>query len=404
MLRPGEADLTLVSRENFSLFTPMLPEVGSGNLETRHVVTPVRAQLRRTEFVLGDVVGVDLHAKTVEVERRLMGSRLSLQYDQLVFALGAVTSTFGLPGVEERVLPYKTLADAERVRNHIIATLEIADVTSDAAERARLLRFVFVGGGFTGVEAAGEMADFFRSSLRFYRSIRPEELEIVLVEGEKTLLPGLAPGMGSYSAKVLKRRGIRVMTGAMVAAADDVGLRLHDGTVLETGTIVWSAGIKTAPAVATLPIASARGHAIAVDRHFAVGGYPGVWALGDCAAVPSPDGKTYPQTAQHAIREGPALAANIVARIRNEPTKPFEYASLGIMASLGARRAVAGLSNGVLVTGFLAWVLWRTYYLVRLPGRDRQLRVALDWTLGLIFPRDIAELRVSDPNQARSER
>ncbi|MDQ2907838.1 MAG: NAD(P)/FAD-dependent oxidoreductase [Candidatus Eremiobacteraeota bacterium] len=402
LLRPGEGDVTLVSRENFSLFTPMLPEVGSGNLETRHVVTPVRAQLRRTAFVLGDVVGVDLDAKTVDVERTLMGSRLSLHYDQLVFALGAVTSTFGLPGIDEHVLPYKTLADAERVRNHIIATLEIADVTSDSRERARLLRFVFVGGGFTGVEAAGEMADFFRSSLRFYRSIRPSDVEIVLVEGEKTLLPGLAPGMGAYSAKVLKRRGIRVMTGAMVAAADDAGLRLQDGTVLETGTIVWSAGIKTSPAVAKLPIASARGHAIAVDSHFAVSGYPHVWALGDCAAIPSPDGKTYPQTAQHAIREGPALAANIVARIRNEPTKAFVYTSLGIMASLGARRAVAGLSNGVLVTGFLAWLLWRTYYLLRLPGRDRQVRVALDWTLGLIFPRDIAELRVSDPSETRS--
>ncbi len=400
LVRPGEADVTLVSRENFSLFTPMLPEVGSGNLETRHVVTPVRAQLRRTAFVLAAVTGVDLDARTVDIERTLLNVKATLTYDHLIFALGAVTSTFGLPGVEGRVLPYKTLADAERVRNHIIASLEAADVTTDARERARLLRFVFVGGGFTGVEAAGEMADFFRSSLHFYRSIRPAEVEVVLLEGADTLLPGLAPKMGAYSAKALAHRGIRVMTGTKVAAADDGGLVLQGGRRLDTGTIVWSAGVKPSPAVSHLRIASARGHAIAVERDFSVKGHAGVWAVGDCASIPAGGGKTYPQTAQHAIREGPRLARNVVARMRGRETKAFRYASLGIMASLGGRRAVAGLPGGIVLTGFSAWVLWRTYYLLRLPGRDRQLRVALDWTLGLVFPRDIAEMRTSDQPQA----
>lgn len=404
LLQPGEAEIVIVSRENFSLFTPMLPEIGSGNLETRHVVTPVRAQLHGSHFVLGDVRKVDLAAKTVEVEHTITRTRNTLSYDQLVFALGSVTSTFNLPGVAEHAIPYKTLTDADRLRNHVIAMLELADVSSDPAERKRLLTFVFVGGGFTGVEAAGEMADFFRSTLRFYPSIAQDEVQIFLVEGGKKLLPELQAGMGEYSAKALTRRGVHVLLETLVSGADAHALHFKGGDSIETETIVWSAGVKPSPVVAALPIATGRGGSIAVNPDFSVPGYPGLWALGDCASIPSPDGKTYPATAQHAIREGPALAENIVAALRGKPTKPFRYTSLGMMASLGARRGVAGLQGRFLLTGFLAWVLWRTYYLARLPGLDRRLRVAFDWTLGLIFPRDIAELRVySSEAQLRAQ-
>jgi NADH dehydrogenase len=394
LLRPDEATVTLVSRENFSLFTPMLPEVGSGNLETRHVVTPVRAQLRRTTFVLGNIKRVDLEAKTVEVEHVIAHSHQTLAYDHLVFALGSVNSTFDLPGIAERSIPYKTLEDADRLRNHIIAMLEVAAVTDDSEERRRQLRFVFVGGGFTGVETAGEMADFFRSSLHFYPTIRRDEVEVYLVEGGKKLLPELQAGMGEYSAEALSRRGIRVMTNAMVEGADEEGLKIKNGPKIETRTIVWSAGVKPSPVVAALPIGTGRGGSIVVNPDFSVPNFPGVWALGDCASIPGPDGSKVPATAQHAIREGPVLAANVVASLRGEPTQRFSYVSLGMMASLGARRGVAGLKGKYLLTGFLAWALWRTYYLLRLPGLDRQARVAFDWTLGLVFPRDIAELRV----------
>ncbi len=395
-LRPGEADVTLVSRENFSLFTPMLPEIGSGTLETRHVVTPVRAQLRRTAFVLGDVRSIDVDAKTVEVEHTIGSQRRTLAYDQLVIALGSVTSTFGLPGIAERSIPYKTLEDADRVRNHVIAMLELADVTRDPAQRARLLTFVFVGGGFTGVEAAGEMADFFRSTTRFYPGIAADEIAVYLVEGGKKLLPDLQAGMGEYSAKALSKRGVRVLVDTFVAGADELGLRLKDGRTIPSATIVWSAGVKPSPVVSSLAIATGRGGSVVVGPDLSVPNYPGVWAIGDCASIPDPDtvGASYPATAQHAIREGPTLGANIVARLRGEPTKIFRYRSMGMMASIGARRGVAGLQGKFLITGFLAWVLWRTYYLLRLPGLDRQLRVAFDWTLGLMFPRDIAELRV----------
>jgi NADH dehydrogenase len=405
LLRAGEAEITVVSRENFSLFTPMLPEVSSGNLESRHVVTPVRAQLRRSRFILGEVRVIDLASKTVEVEHILLGARQTLPYDQLVLCLGAVTSTFDLPGIAERAFPLKSLEDAERLRNHVIAMLELADVTTDALERKRLLTFVFVGGGFTGVEAAGEMIDFFKSALSFYRSIDPCEIEIVLVEGGKKLLPDLQAGMGEYSAKNLVKRGVRVLVGENVSGAYDDGLHLADGTVIATATIVWSAGVKPSPAVASSPIGTGRGGAIPVNSDLSVPNYPGVWALGDCAAIPAPGGGRYPPTAQHALREGPFLARNIAAAMRGRPTKPFRYESLGMMASLGGRRGVAGFRGRFLLTGFVAWLVWRTYYLLRLPGLDRQARVAFDWTLGLIFPRDISELRVyTDSAQANALR
>ena len=394
LLRPDEAEITIVSRDNFSLFTPMLPEVSSGNLETRHVVTPVRAQLRRSHFILADIRSIDLQARTVELVSILNDARRTEDYDQLVFAVGSVTSTFNLPGIAERSLPLKTLEDAERLRNHAIAMLERADDALDPVQRKRLLTFVFVGGGFTGVEAAGEMVDFFKSILRFYPRVSPSEVEIYLIEGGKKLLPELQAGMGEYSARALERRGVRVWLEALVAGADDEGLRLKDGRTLRTATIVWSAGVKPSPLVTGLPIATGRGGSIGVAPDLSVPGYPGVWAIGDCASIAHPKGGTYAATAQHAIREGPVLAANIVATLRGEPTKTFAYEAMGMMASLGGRRGVAGIRGKWLLTGFWAWALWRTYYLLRLPGRDRQFRVAFDWSLGLIFPRDIAELRV----------
>jgi NADH dehydrogenase len=207
-------------------------------------------------------------------------------------------------------------------------------------------------------------------------------------------LPDLPPAMGEYSVRALERRGVRVLLNAPVAAADKDGLSLKDGTRVETSTLIWSAGVKPSPLVASLPIGTGRGGAIVVQRDLSVADYPGVWAIGDCAQVPSPAGGWYPPTAQHAIREGPVVARNIVSALRGLPMQPFRYEALGMMASLGGRRGVAGLRGGYVLTGFLAWLLWRTYYLLRLPGLDRQVRVALDWTLGLIFPRDISELRL----------
>jgi NADH dehydrogenase len=394
-LRPEEADITIVGRDNFSLFTPMLPEVSAGGLETRHIVTPVRAQLRRVRSVLGDVTAIDLDARTVEVHHSIASLKQTLAYDQLVIALGSVTSTFGIPGVAEHALPLKTLEDAERLRNRVIANLELADVTTAAAERARLLTFVIVGGGYTGAEGAGEMIDLLQNVAPYYKSIARSDVRVVLIEAGNELLAGLPPEMGRYTAKNLGARGIEVRLGDGVSALDEHAITLKSGTIIPAATVLWSAGVRPTPVLRDLPLEHARNGGIVVGRDFAVPRRPGVWALGDCAWIPTKTaGDWYPMTAQHAIREGPALARNIVAALRGRPTAPFNYTALGTMASLGARRGVASFPNGFVITGFPAWFLWRLYYLSRLPGFDRQVRVALDWTLGLIFRRDIAELRV----------
>ncbi|MDP9111507.1 MAG: NAD(P)/FAD-dependent oxidoreductase [Candidatus Eremiobacteraeota bacterium] len=393
LLRKDEAEIVLISRENFSLFTPMLPEVSSGALDVRHIVTPIRSQLRRTSFILADVVDVDARTRTVSYVHTLTGIREALSCDQLVLALGSVTSTFGLPGVAERVFALKTLEDAGILRNRFMWLLELAD-SAGAQERRCLLTLVVVGGGFTGVEATGEMVELFRSVARFYPNVRADDVRIVLIEGGNALLPGLPKRMGTYSQRDLTRRGVEVVLGDNVKSADDDGIELQSGRRIETRTIVWSAGVRPSPFMAAASLPHGKGGAISANGDMSVPGLAGVWAIGDCASIPDGKGAAFPATAQHAIREGPVLAENIVATLRGKPTRAFSYTSLGMMASLGARKAVAQLPGNRVLTGFLAWFLWRSYYLSRLPGLERKLRVAFDWTLELMFPRDISELRV----------
>ena len=394
LLKPGEARITLVSRENFSLFTPMLPEVSSGALDVRHVVTPIRSQLKRTRFVLADVGGLEVDTRSVRITHTLTGDEERISYDHVVIAMGSATSTFGLPGIAERAFALKTLEDAGILRNRIVWLLELADSITDAEARARLLTIVVVGGGFTGVEAAGEFVELFHSVVRYYPTIALSEIRLVLVEGGPALLPGLPEKMGTYSEKALRKRKVEIVLGDGVAGADDGGLILRSGKRIETATIVWSAGVTPTKAIAQTPLPQTTRGALTVGEDLRVSGCSNVWALGDCASIPDGKGGTYPPTAQHAIREGPVLAENIVATLRGKPLAPFRFRSLGMMASLGARKAVAQLPGDRVLTGFPAWFLWRSYYLSRLPGLDRKLRVAFDWTLELLFPRDIAELRV----------
>ncbi|HYW54163.1 MAG TPA: NAD(P)/FAD-dependent oxidoreductase [Dongiaceae bacterium] len=401
-LRADEAEIALVSRDNFTLFTPMLPEVSSGGLEPRHIATPVRAQMRRTTFVLGEIARVDLDVKSVEARHPITGAVTRLEFDHIVLALGSVTSTFGIPGVAEHTLPLKTLEDAETLRNRVIAALEQAVVTPPGPERDKLLTFVVVGGGYTGCECAGELVDFFHSIVRFYRALRMRDVRMILIEAGTALLPDLPAAMGRYTTRHLARRKVELMLGDGVACIDDDGIALSSGKRVSSATVVWSAGVRPSPVLRDLPgVTHARNGGIVTNQDMSVAGRPGVWALGDSAWIPDRPGpdlndKTawYPATAQHAIREGPVLADNLVATLRGKPTKPFRYTSLGTMASLGGRRGVAALPGGFVLTGFLAWFLWRGYYLARLPGLDRQVRVAIDWAIGVLFPRDIAELRL----------
>jgi NADH dehydrogenase len=395
-LSADEAEIVLLSRDNYTLFTPMLPEVTSGELEVRHIVTPIRVQLRHTNFILSEVGAIDVERRTVTYRHVLTGLTRTIAYDHLVLALGSQTSTFGLPGVEKHSWTLKTLADADALRNHLVWLLELADTIADAERRRRLLTVVVVGGGFTGVETAGEIHELFRSAVRFYRRLRLDDLRMVLVEGGATLLAGLPPKMGEYSRRILERRGIEVLTGDGVTSVDAGGLTLSSGRRIESETVIWSAGVSPSPAIAALPLPKTNRGALVTGPDMRVAEASGLWALGDCAAIPDGEGGAYPMTAQHAIREGPHLADNIVRTLRGQPTQPFHYRTLGMMAALGGRSAVAQLPGDRVLTGFFAWFLWRSYYLARLPGLDRRLRVAFDWTLELLFPRDIAELRVGE--------
>jgi NADH dehydrogenase len=407
-LRPDEAEIVVVSRDNFTLFTPMLPEVSSGGIELRHVVTPVRVQLRRSTFVLGEILQIDLEGRFVEALHPITGDVSRIEYDQLVLALGSVTSTFNIPGVAEHTLPLKTLEDAEALRNRVIAALEQAVVTPPGPERERLLTFAVVGGGYTGCECAGELVDFFHSIIPYYKPLKVDDVRMILIEAGKALLPDLPPGMGTYTTRNLTQRRVELMLGDGVTKIDDEAIELQSGKRIGTSTIVWSAGVRPSPVLKELTgVRHARNGGIVVGQDMSTG-VPGVWAIGDCAWIPTKPNADlnerdawYPATAQHAIREGPVLADNIVATLHGEPTKPFHFRSLGTMASLGARRGVAALPGGLVLTGFPAWVLWRAYYLARLPGVDRRLRVAFDWTLGLLFPRDIAEIRLYTERGAR---
>jgi NADH dehydrogenase len=401
-LAAGEATVTIVSRDNYALFTPMLPEISGGSLEPRHIVSPLRGLLRSTKVVLAEVTAIDFAARAVDVQLLLGEGTQRLRYDHLVLALGSVSATFGIAGVAEHSFPFKRLEDAEALRNHIVETLEAADVETDPARRKALLTYAVVGGGYTGVEVAGELVDFFRSIVRFYRSLQLHEIAIYLIEGGPQLLPDLLPRMGAYSATFLAGRGVQVRVGTLVAQVDANGLALNDGTRIDAATIVWSAGVRPSPFVAGLPLPHARNGGILVNADMSVEGQPGVWALGDSAWIPAPNGGYYPATAQHALREGPVLADNIRRTLHGEPTRPFRWNALGTMASLGGQRGVVGFPNGFVLTGFLAWWLWRSYYLLRIPGLYRKVRVALDWTLALLFPRDIAQLRV-DTERARRD-
>lgn len=401
-VRPDEALVTLVSRDNYLLFTPMLPEVSSGGLEARHVVTPLRTELRRTRFVLAEATRIDFERRAVEVRYELSAAPERLPYDHLVLALGSVTSTFAIPGVAEHSFAFKRLEDAELLRNHVIATLELASAEANPSVRKRLLTYAVIGGGYTGVEVAGELVDFFRSACRFYPNVAAREIAIVLIEGGKRLLPDLNERMGAYVAAFLESRGVRVSLGDLVTRVEATGVDLRSGARIEAATIVWSAGVRPSPLVAGLPLPHARNGAILARADMSIDGFPGVWALGDCAWIPDAKGGFYPATAQHAIREGPALADNLVAALRGQPAKPFVWEALGTMASLGGRRGVVGFPNGFVLAGFPAWVLWRTYYLWRIPGAYRKARVAFDWFIGLLFPRDVAELRVETEPAQRS--
>ena len=390
--REGNVEITLINRDNYLLFSPMLAEVSSSSIEAKHIVAPIRAFFRKVRFRDSQIEGIDLQKRVVHAFHCAECAHYSLEFDHLVLALGSETSFYGVPGVEGAAFTLKTLADAMALRNHVIDMLEHADMETDVELRGQLLTMVVAGAGFAGVEIVAELNDFLRGAKHFYPNIQPEEVRLMLVAPGSRILPGLAEDLAAYAHKVLVRRGVEVRLGTAIAQASFNGVDLQDGSHIPTRTLVWTAGISPNPLVATLPCQKERGKIVVSDR-LEVLGYPEVWAIGDCAhLLDSKTGLPYPPTAQHAVRQGRRVAENIVAAIRGRPGKPFAFSSIGQLVPLGRRSAIAEIL-GLKCRGFFAWWLWRTIYLSKLPGLERKIRVALDWTLDLFLPRDIVLLK-----------
>jgi NADH dehydrogenase len=386
---PG-VEVTIVNRDNFFLFTPMLHEVAASDLDITHIVNPVRKLLAKVRFFDGDVARIDLERRAVVVAHGADNHTHDLPYDHLVIALGSITNFFGLPGLEERALTMKSLGDAILLRNRLIALLEEADTECCADVRGRLLTFVVAGGGFAGVETIAGINDFVREALRFYPNLSASMVRMVLVHPGEVILPELAASLGRYAARKLEARGVEIRGTTKVAAVADGAVTLSDGATLDAATLVWTAGTTPNPLLASLPCGKERGR-IRVTEHLAVPDWPGVWALGDCALVPDPKtGAFHPPTAQHAMREGRCVARNVVADLRGGARRPFSFRTVGQLASLGRRTGVAQIF-GIKFSGFVAWWLWRTIYLAKLPRFEKKLRVALDWTLDLVFSKDLVK-------------
>jgi NADH dehydrogenase len=388
--RSAEIEITLVNKDNFFLFTPMLHEVAASDLDLAHIVNPVRKLLRKVIFFNGDVESIDLNEKNVVVSHGDDHHHHDLQYDYLVLALGSITNFFNLPGLKERALTMKTLGDAIHLRNRMIANLEEADFECCTTKRKTLLTFVVAGGGFAGVETVASMNDFLRSAIRYYRHLKEEMLRIVLVHPGAYILPELGEELGRYSEKILRKRNVNVRTNIRVKSIEGEAVQLSDGTMFQAGTVVWTAGTSPNPLLSSLPCEKERGR-VKVNEFLEVPGWSGVYALGDCAVITDPKtGMPYPPTAQHALREGKVAAQNLIADLSGGKKKPFIFSTIGLLASIGRRTGVARIF-GKNFSGFLAWWMWRTIYLSKLPGFEKKLRVALDWTLDLIFSKDLVQ-------------
>jgi NADH dehydrogenase len=392
LARREDVEITLVNRENFILFTPMLHEVAANDLHLTHIVNPLRKMLQHVKFLQASVKEIDSRARRVTVSHGSDSHTHDLYYDHLVIGLGSTTNFFNLPGMEQHALTMKTLGDAIRLRNLLIERLEESEGECAAGARQGMLTVVVVGGGFSGAETVAGINDFLRDSVRFYPHLRQNAVRVVLIHPGTVILPELGPELGAYAQEKLKARGVEILVHTRVLRADAGGVQLNDGQRIETRTIVWTAGTSPSSLLATLPFEKEKGR-IKTDSQLRVPSTPGVWALGDCASIPDPEtGKPYPPTAQHAIRQGVVLARNVKASIDGGSLQPFRFRTIGLLAAIGRRTGVANIL-GVKFSGFLAWFLWRTVYLSKLPGLEKKVRVALDWTLDLFFSKDIVQFQ-----------
>jgi NADH dehydrogenase len=389
--RLGRHGATIVSPENFMLFTPMLPEAASGTLEPRHTVVPLRLMCPHADLVIGKAVALDEQALRVSVETDV--GTVELAYEHLVVALGAVPRTFPIPGLAEYATGFKSLSDAIYLRNHVLRELEAAAAETDQASLARHFSFVFVGGGYAGVEALAELNDLVQDALRYYPDLRHVRQRWVLVDVAPRILSEIPTRLGEYATRQLEKRGIEVRCETGLESAVDGVVTLSSGEQIEARTLVWTAGVRSHPALAAFGLPLDERGRVLVDEHLRVHERASVWALGDCAAVPNraTPGRFDPPTCQHALRQARRLAANLTAARNGKRLRPYRYRTLGQAATLGRHKGIADVL-GVPLSGFAGWFFTRTYHLFQLPLFSRKLRVVTDWTTALFFRRDIAEL------------
>jgi NADH dehydrogenase len=381
----GRRGATVVSPENFMLYTPMLPEAASGTLEPRHVVVPLRMMAPDAELLLGRAVALDAARRRVQVETD--EDLFWVGYDNLVVALGAVARTLPIPGLAEYALGFKDLPDAIRLRNHVLHRLEVAIAAPTEARRRRELCFVFVGAGYAGVEALAELSDLVRDALRYYRPLRQVPQRWVLVDAAPKILPEIPRRLGEYAARLLERRGVEIHVSTTLDAVEPHAAVLSDGTRILTSTVVWTAGVRPVAVLHRLGLPLDEQGRVVVEPTLRVQGDERIWALGDNARVPNlASDRPDPPTSQHALRQARRLAKNLAGDV-----KPYRYRMLGQVATLGRYQGIADVM-GVHLRGFLGWWVTRSYHLFQLPLASRKLRVVADWTVSLFFRRDIAEL------------
>jgi NADH dehydrogenase len=385
-----QIEITLVSRDNYFLMTPLLFEAGSGVLEPRHAVNPIRPLLSAAQFVEANVEAVDVEKKTASV--RIAGGSVaqSFPYDHLVLSMGGITNLSLIPG-SENGLTFKTLGDAIYLRNQVIRLFEWADVELDPKRKQAQLTFVIVGAGLVGLELMGELTTFVANVAELYKHVDMSQVRFEMIEAGPRIAPEFDEKLADYSAEVLKRRGVSIRTSTRVTAIHADRLELADGQTIEAQTIVVATGVAPNPLLATIAVPKDRKGRALTDAAMRVEGKADVWALGDCAAIPDPQGKPYPPLAQHALREARQLAKNILAVVRGAAPQPFVYTNKGTLAALGHYKG-AGRVYGINIHGFLAWWVWRTYYVTRMPRWSRRLRIIIDWTVALFFKNDVAQL------------
>jgi len=391
--RGNPAHTVLVDRNNYFIFYPLLVEAGTGNLEPRHVVVPIRSFLRSASFLMGEVTALDLDRREVVVRVAVTHEERRLPYDHLVVAPGSVTLLPDVPGLERHGFRMKSLTDAVALRDRAIAMLEAANATSNPDHRRALLHLAVVGANFTGAEVAGEYHMFLRVAARRYPNLKPDDCRVTLIELSDRILPALDEDLATYARRHLERRGISVRLGTSVSEVREDEVVLRGGEVLPCRTLIWCAGIAPSPLVARLGLPTdARGY-ILCERDLRVRGVDRVWSIGDAAVNPGPDGRPYPATAQHAVRQGRHLARNLVRVMSGDEPTPFDFEPLGSLVALGCRSGVAKIL-GVKLAGFPAWWMYRTVYLGKMPGFGRKARVALDWTFDLFSSPDVVQLGV----------